>query len=310
MNPEVAEYKDMENVMRENIEQQYAYNMFVGDFVAAHENVKSLMEYRLITKDDPRTDKNTKIFGNKVNTKDPNNWGQFDYRRNPYADFLPKYLFCDLRYYVMFKANTYEHWGKRVEGVYEGDVKMGANSKTFRMSLVNTPKTVRDAIDEVSSIIKANGKNISNVAELKEMATAGVLRIYKIEVTGDIQTKYRTFGYVMLKMNNSGAMVARAVLKYEAMYNNWVDIKEFVANLENAVNNISQTAIKFNVLTDPTKALERQASMLGASMAQDKAFEKLVAKEAAQKAADEAAKKSAKQAKDNKSNKANKAQTN
>lgn len=304
MNPEVAEYKDMENMLRENLEQQYAYNMFVGNFVDAHENVKSLMEYRLIPKDDPRTNKNTKIFGNEVNTKDPNSWGQFDYRRNPYADFLPRYLFCDLRYYVMFKVNTYAHWGKRVEGNYEGDIKVEANSRTFRMSLVNTSKTVKDAIDEVNGILNANGKNLSNVAELKEMATVGVMRIYKIEVTGNIQTKYRTFGYVMLKMDNSGAMVARAVLKYEAMYNNWIDIKEFVANLENAVNSISQKAMKFNVLTDPTKALERQASMLGTSMAQDKAHEKLVAKEAAQKAANEAAKKSAKQAKDNKSNKA------
>ena len=298
MNPEIAEYKEFEDQLRQNLEGQYQYHIATHNYEAAHEVVKSMMEYRIIAEDDPRVSPDTKIFGKDINPKKPEFWGTYDYRRKGYSSYIPKYLFCNLKYRSVITSPTLDHWGKRVEGNFEGGIKITAFNRQFCIELANTARTVRNAMDDIASICKNYKMTFSAYNSMLEMALAGVVRIYKIEVMGNIESRYRLIGYSMLKMDESGAMVARTLLKYEALYNNWIDIRKFINAAESAIKNCCSIETKFSLIIDPASALEKQDNMIKSSIASDKHFEIVKAQTEAAEAA-KAAKKTAREAKIN-----------
>ena len=289
--PEVVEYEQFEDEMRASLEQQYQYNMLIGDRVSAHEILKTLMEYRLIPESDPRTKTDTKVFGKDVNVKDSSNWGMLDYRRRENAGFIGKYMYSKLSEYKVFNVPTLPHWGKRVEGNYEGDIKITANTMKVRMSLMITSQQVKNAMEEIKAISDANKSNrMGNYEELRMLALRGVMRVYKLEVVGNIISKYRLLGFVMIKVNNSGNLVAVTIIKYEALYNSWVSIQHFMNELKNAIINSSSTPITVGNLFDPAESIRKQNEMIKIDTARDSEHKKLVAREAANKAAKEAKK--------------------
>ena len=264
MHPEVVEYQEFAEEIRQQLENTYQYCMMMGDKIGAHEAVKSLMEYRLIEKDDPRVSVKTKLFSgaNGVDVKKRENWGRFDYRRGEEISFLPRYLFGNIRSYETINCSTFEHWSKRVEGNYEGDIKIPESFVKLKIDYCYSPIGARGCLEDIARYYKMNGATFPKFEETMELVNTGVIRMFRIEVMGNILSKYRTFGYAMMKMDDSGRYVFRTFLKYEAAYNSWVNVEDFIHKVEVALGNMIDGETVVHHVVSPRKALERQKTML------------------------------------------------
>lgn len=275
MNNEIQEYKEFAEEMRQTLESQFNYQIMTGDKIGAHETVKKMMEYGVIDKDDARCQPGCPMFGGSggVNTKDRQTWGYFDYRRKDNIGFIPRYLFCNLDNYSIINMNNLEHWGKRVEGNYEGDVKIGSSPIKIRISQANFHNMAKRMMEDIRDIFKAKGTTFPNFEEMLEMVDNGVVRVFNIEFLGNIISRYRTIGFILVKMDNSGNMTARVVLKYESLYNSWVSIEEFMRNLESAIHHMVSADISIGYIFNPKADIEHQANMIKNSSLNDKEHE-------------------------------------
>lgn len=275
---DIFDYKELEDSLRDSLESEFNYHMVLGDYNRAHEILLNLMEYKLIPSDDPRCSPKTKIFIG-VDVGNGDNWGRLDYRRKNGVNFMPKYLLCDLAISTGFDVTVLEHWGKRVEGNYSGDIKVESYNLRVRMSLVNDKKNVSDTVEKIAKLIEQiNPTTKANVELMKEEALTGVVRIYSLDVIGNILAKYRNLGYVTVKMGGNGEMKATVFAKYEAMYNSWIDIKEFDSKVAERVQYCVSRDVSVKNKFNASEALSIQASMCGQSKQKDEDAKKLRAK--------------------------------
>lgn len=281
MNSEIQEYKEFAEEMRMTLESQFNYQIMTGDKIGAHDTVKRMMEYGIIDKDDARCQPGCPMFNGAggVNTKDPQTWGYFDYRRKDNIGYIPRYLFCNLDNYFVINMNTLEHWGKRVEGNYEGDIKVASAPVKIRVSQANFQTAAKRMMEDIRDVFKTKNTTFPNFDDMMEMVKAGVVRVFNIEFLGNIISRYRTIGFILVKMDNSGNMTARVIIKYESLYNSWVSIEEFMRNLEDAIHHITNTEISIGYVFNPKEDIERQNKMIKNNSLYDKAREKAVKKD-------------------------------
>ena len=289
---EIEEYKQFEAELRDNLEQQYNLYMMQGNKIDAHETVKTMMEYGVIPKDDPRTSVKANMFGGAdgVNVKDSSSWGQFDYRRKDNLGYIPRYLFCKIANYEVFYVDTLEHWGKRVEGEHVGDIRIEAGTTKIKLTQDNLFTQARRDFEEIVKVFQSNKKSFPNPQDMLDMINAGVVRVFNIEVVGNIISKYRTLGYVLVKMDDTGRMTARTIIKYEALYNSWINIREFMTKVENAIHNIVKADITVSHIIPAKEGIERQDSMCKATPIMDKQRAETLKKQEMEAAAKAAAK--------------------
>ena len=283
MNSEILEYNEIAEEMRQTLESQFNYQIMTGDKIGAHETVKKMMEYGVIDKNDPRCQPGCPMFmgSDGVNTKDPSTWGYFDYRRKDNAGFIPRYIFCNISNYFIIETTTLEHWGKRVEGNYEGDIKINPAPVKIRVDQMNTQIKAKRAMEDIRDLFKSKGTDFPKYDDTLEMVKAGVVRVLTIEFLGNIISRYRTIGYVLIKMDNNGCMTARVIIKYESLYNSWVSIEEFIRNIENALHNMVSSDITIGYVFNPKSDIEKQSVMIKNNRLHDEAHEK-AAKRAAE----------------------------
>lgn len=62
MNPIIAEYKEYEKAAAQSLEAAYQMAMIEGDLEKAYNTLGDLMKFKLIDVDDPRIQKNNKMF--------------------------------------------------------------------------------------------------------------------------------------------------------------------------------------------------------------------------------------------------------
>ena len=299
MNREIQEYLECAEEMRLQLENTYQFCMFQGDKIGAHEAVKSMMEYGVIERDDPRVSVNTKLFGgnNGVDVRKRENWGNFDYRRTDCANFIPRYLFGKIGNYEVFYCKTLAHWGKRVEGNYEGDIKIAENSMKFKVRQLNYHREAQGALEDIDRFYKMNRATFANLEEMKKMVEVGVVRMFKIEAVGNIINKYRTFGWGMMKMDDNGVLQIKTVIKYEAVYNNWIELTEIIEKFSHSLVSLCGGNANVGHMVNPKSAMEHQSMMLNNEKIKDKTHDEDMKKHAElmkQKEAEKAAKKAAK----------------
>ena len=279
---DIVLYHECEDEMRQKLEYSFNYYMNKGEKESAHEVLKSLMKYRLVDKDDPRCSTSTKIFGNDVDISDTSNYGAFDYRRNDIGNFIPQYLFKDLKRYTTFYTKVLAHWGKRVEGNYEGDIKVNASSAKMRLENHYNRVTTRRIVEDMDAIARESKMNLGNLDDFCEEVNAGVIRLYKVEVQTPVLISYRYPAYVMLKMNSKGDFVSTLLIKYSSLLETWVDINDFIDNLSNAVKECMGEDIKIINVLKPDAAIKTQLNRSKASSSKDEETKKLIAKQAAE----------------------------
>lgn len=261
---EIKEYKEFEDKLRNDLEQQFTYYITIGDKFNAHETLKELMAYRLIPDDDFRADKNTKLFSgqNGVNVKDRNTWGMYDYRRTDMFGYLPKYLFCNLKMYEMVNATVMPHMEKRVEGNYSGDIKVNPYTVPVKVRLVDSVISAENTVKEIANVYKQQKKEFNNIDDVIEEARNGVIRLYRIEAVGSILSRYKTIGYIITKINNSGKMIVSTVIRYESIYSSWIDVESFVKDTESAIYNCIPNIGTISHIFNVADAMKIQSDMV------------------------------------------------
>lgn len=300
MNPEIVEYQEFAESIRDSLEQQYQYHMFTGNKIEAHEVLKNLMKYRLIPEDDPRVSVKTKIFEPDIDVKDQSNWGYFDYRRKDTSGFLGRYLFSELAGYSIFEVKTIEHWGKRVEGNYSGDIMVSSFNVKVKVSQMNTKITAKRAFEDMAHYLQMCGTSLSEYNSMLELVENGVIRMFTAEIVGNTISKYRTLGFGMLKMDNNGNLVARTVIKCDALYNTWIPINDFNALFNATIQKMSSNPVISSELNNLSKGIERQNEMIANTLAQTKINRSNVDRYNAVRAARDQAKQKNKDAKNGK----------
>lgn len=259
----LAEYNAFGEELRESLEMQFNWHYSSGDKDAAFDDIQKLMEYRLISKDDPRC--STKFFSDQYSSHNMSIW---DYNRKDVSNIIPKCLFCEL-VVQSFDTPTLPHWGIRVEGNYQGDIKVAANKAHVCVRPMFNGQAAFNALDELAKILNKAGIKSNNTDNLKVEAAGGLTRVFTIEVVGSILSKYRTLGVVLCKPRDDGKMLCAVAIKYEALYNSWIDIDRFMINLNDAI----QRAVRFETVVQvgisPDKAKQIQAGMIKASEAKD-----------------------------------------
>ena len=235
--PEVIEYNDLRNELLEFLEQQYNYNMLIGEKSAAHENVKTMMEYCLIDRNDPRTSVKTKLFSPDVKVNDPSVWGIRDYRRADSSGYIASYLYATLAHHKSFIVPVIEHWGKRVEGNYEGDIKVKATFMQLRMTEAFTEIQAERTLEDIRLLLKEQGFTLPQYEELAYLAKKGIVRLYRVDANANVLNKYRKMAYVLIKMNANGNLESKMVINYESLYSTWIDIEAFITSFTEAIKN-------------------------------------------------------------------------
>lgn len=260
MHPDYKEYKKNEEEIKELLDTQFDMAMFNHDYAAAYENLGKLMEYKLIDADDPRIEKNNKTY--VKGGIDKAHRFRKDYRKT--TGFLPSWLYGELAYHQVIRTSTIEHWGKRVEGNYEGDTVFPSRPIEFEFSLCETSMAVANAFDGMAFIVKKQtGKKLDR-EELEALCKAGVYRVYKIDVYGNCINAYRNAGYVIIRMGNS--YEANMFINYDSLIGNWVGIKQTAELFANTVRAIvGDTDAKVRVVLPMDKAIETQRNKLNVS---------------------------------------------
>lgn len=260
MHPDFIEYKNNEAEIKELLDTQYDMAIFNHDYAAAYENLGKMMEYKLIDTDDARIEKNNKTY--IKGGIDKGHRFRKDYRKS--TSFIPSWLYGELPYRHIVRTSTIEHWGKRVEGNYEGDTVFPSRPIEFEFSLCESTATVSNAFDGMAFIIKMQtGKKLDRT-ELEELCKAGVYRVYKIDVYGNCINSYRNAGYAIIRMGKT--YECNLFVNYGSLIGNWVGIKqttELFVNTIKAMLGAEDTKVK--VILPMDKAIDEQRGKLNIS---------------------------------------------
>lgn len=281
---DIQEYLDFSEEIRDQLETSYQVEMFNCEYEKAHEIVKKLMEYKMIDPNDQRVSTKTKIFQGTiehpgVNVKSPESWGVYDYRKIG-TDFLPRYLYCQLRDYSILNLDVLTHWGKRVEGGGEGDVKISGFKHRLRMALVNKSQAVKNVIQEMVKLAKSQNTPIANPDLLLEESLVGCMRIYQITAMTPVEAYYNNFGYILVKMGDDGAMQARVLPNYKSILATWVAIPQYMSQLSKAIHEVIQdNDIYIEYITPPDEYGRQQAGMIKYSNETEESRKRILEKE-------------------------------
>lgn len=268
--PEYTEYKQFENEIRDTLESQYNMCMFNNDFAGAYEVLGKLMAYKLIEKDDARIESNNKTYV-KAGIEKSHRF-RLDYRRD--YGYIPDWLFGQLDYMGTCKCSTIEHWGKRVEGNYEGDTVFPSRVIDIRFTLCNTTRKIENAFDGISSLMKEHTGKVFNRSTLEGLCKNGVYRVYSIEVESSCISSFKNIGYAIIKMGESGINTV-LVLQYSSFIGNWLPIKSSIQTIENTIKQLIHSESSFNLAIPCDNALETQRGKVNASNAMDVSRSKL-----------------------------------
>lgn len=258
--PDYLEYKQYEEEIKDTLETQYQMAMFSKDFEAAYQTLGSMMEYKVIDRDDPRIESNNKTYSKGGVEKDHR--FRFDYRRD--YGYIPGWLFGKLEQSRVCKCKSIEHWGKRVEGSYSGDAVFPSRDIEIRISLCTTTKKVSNAFDGINSIMQAEKRKF-NREPLESLCKEGVYRVFNIEVDSTCITSYKTIGYAVVKMGDNGAEIT-LVIKYDSIIGIWTPINSTIETIKDTLKSMIGGG-KFGLAISPEKAISQQQGMLNASNA-------------------------------------------
>lgn len=249
---ELMEYKQYENEIREGLETEYALAMYNNDLGTAYNIIGKMMDFKMIDVDDPRIEKNNKSFKAAGISKDH----RFvrDYRKD--MNYMPSWLFGRLEGNKRIQCNTIEHWGKRVEGNYEGDVIFKSVKVDIRISLC----TSSGQAGGVGTILAAQTQN----PFLYELINSGVYRVYQVEIVSVSHYMHRNIGYIVVQMTDNG-IVGNMFPNYDTLLYNWLPVRETLMGIAGATQNMIGGVV--NLATSWDKAIAEQTATLNAGNA-------------------------------------------
>ena len=266
---EVREYDEFKEEIRSTLEDQYTLQILNKDYYSAYETVKTLMAYKMIEANDYRLNDRNNIFKG-VDVRDRSTWGVWDYRRVDIGEYIPKYLYSDLKYSYTFKVLRHAHWGIRVEGNYEGKIRISYGQSQFRVKLLINKRAVRNSIEWLDRYLYTHKVIYSEIPKVLHLAQLGMMPIYTIEYINDVMPRHKLVGIIIIKLDKEGSLLGDIFIEYSHLYNNWVDISQFIDKLNDGMIQSSSAKLHMRYIVDCKEALQTQISMVHAQMDIDK----------------------------------------
>lgn len=248
----VAEYREFEEVMRENLEAQYQMLMIQGELDKAYETLGELMRFKGIEADDPRLTKNNKQF--IAGGVDKDHRFCKDYRKG--NQFMPDWLFANLGHNKIVKLYSVEHLGTRLENGYSGTTAFRSCDINIRMRLCDTPMEVNRAVTGIGTMYQEVTGRRANISNLKELCDNGVFRVYTLTVDGNCLPKYKNIGYAVVSVQK-GKIHCKLYIKYEALDGLWLDIKKALDEFIKAFRDLAKCTT-FSVAFKPDDSIRQQ----------------------------------------------------
>lgn len=256
MNPIIAEYKEYEKAAAQSLEAAYQMAMIEGDLEKAYNTLGDLMKFKLIDVDDPRIQKNNKMF--KAGGIDKDHRFPLDYRRS--TTYIPAWLFGELKMIGNAKLTTVEHLGERLENGYSGQTVFNSFDIMLRFRLAGTTKEVENALKMLQNIYKADTGKVPSVDKLKELLVSGVYRIYTIEVNGNCLPTNREIGVVIVSIKDD-QVHGRLYINYAALTSLWVRIRDAITAIKQEMSRIAGCSL-FKTEIDPAKFIKAQNELV------------------------------------------------
>lgn len=253
---ELAEYKSYSEDIKETLETNYQLAMLNNDIERAYNVVGDLMSFKLIDATDPRIQKNNKMF--QAGGVEKDHRFRLDYRKD--AGFIPEWIFGKIDPVRKVQLKTVTHWGKRVEGNYEGDTVFNSHDMHLRISQCSTPRQVENEMESVEKLFKKLG-TLKKLTDMTTMAKHGVYRVFNMEFDGPCVNGYKYVGTIIVRMREDG-VECTLVINYESLEYNWVKIQNAINGIKEAFNKMANQECKFRLAIDSKGAIESQNGLI------------------------------------------------
>lgn len=253
---ELAEYRGFSDEIRETLENNYQIAMYNNEIEDAYNAIGDMMAFKVIDTNDPRIQKNNKMFS--AGGVDKDHRFRLDYRRD--TGFIPEWIYGKIEPTRRIEIDSIEHWGKRVEGNYSGDTVFPSHTVQIRIAQCNTPKQAENTMEYIEKLFKKNGKN-KKLTDMTTMVKEGVYRLFTIEVDSACISRYKTLGALLIKMGDNN-ITCSMLLDYDSIINNWIKIDTVVNEIKAAFNRMAKQECSFKVIFDTKVANESQNSII------------------------------------------------
>lgn len=222
-------YNELRESLNGDLETQYSYLMTTGNVDEAYKTFLRLMDYGFINYGDERANPKTKMFKTKEHLIDctkSSNWATRDFRREVGVSYVPKQIIGDFNFQYALLEESLGHWGKRVEGNYEGDIYMDKTPRKVLVKMLTTKKAVKNAIDDIKNICKKRSISPKGMDDILDEALLGMDTIYEVTVDGNVMNGYKTLGYVVYRLASDGCSYnGFTIMRYKEAAEIWLNIQ-------------------------------------------------------------------------------------
>jgi len=235
-------YKNIEKELATKLELQYEICIKTGDYASGFEILNRLVMFGLIKPTDKRLKYNyiKKVFikaGVQIQDQE-----LMKIQKNS-IDYLPKWIYADLPYsfntILMSHGHVYdESWSDKV---YRSIV--DEKSLPISFELINSPVLNAKVLDNITKIIKIETKN--NVKKLinvtREELENGVVRVYSIEIKGNVVSRYKTIGYLVVYADDT--VKADLIINTDVINHHYISLQDALSVLRD----VASYTLKINV---------------------------------------------------------------
>lgn len=227
-------YKERLDMKKAKLEADYVRLETREDFEKAYEILGILMRYKFITKNDDRLSEEYykrvwKQIGRTRKERFP-----MDVRTKE-TSYVRDWVYGYIPPVFPFRIDTLAHKGKRVEGVYEGEIEIESQELSMTIREIKEMLPAKKAFDSIVKIYKLeNNKSIS--PRIVNDILNGKVRLYKVSVDSNCPSKYKCLGYMLIRFdeerNKTSVQIVLDNLKVIA---NFISVSEIYHKLKSVL---------------------------------------------------------------------------
>lgn len=254
-------YEELLEDKRMELEAQYVNLSATGDLQGAWDTLGEMMAFNFIQDDDMRLSKKyvAKMKAAGVETdkrfaKDvrPHVGGASQVEKR--QSFLPDNLIINNVYFLNTEFKIMEHWTKRNELQYTGDIICPERELSIQLVLADTLVKAQKWLEEIQNLYKklyGRGLRIRQGREL----LLGSQKIYAVKLAPGTTYSVRDFGYAVVETNGNGGVRISMILDNQVLLDGFIDIG-------NAYDKVKSTLVK-GLVPDGSKNKQLETHVMG-----------------------------------------------
>lgn len=222
--------KQMRAAKKNELEAEYLKCITESDSEGACKIVGTLISYHLIEKNDDRIQKNSELF-----RKYKAEMERYTERFKTAPDWIVIRLPNSMRSEMVME----QHHGKRVEGVYTGDVIFPKRQINLVMRNLTGMRAIQNELEDFEKNYSTSIKKQKLTRDYIEAFESGEKALYKIEVESGVSFRTPHIGAVVISYKQNEQLVQAAILlNHEVLKSNYILIKPTYQRLRTDINKV------------------------------------------------------------------------